>query len=50
MAYNIKFGSWAKKLSEELNKIGLAYIWHDPKKNSVDRICKNITEICSDIE
>jgi hypothetical protein len=50
MANNLKFGSWAKKLSDELNKIGLEYIWQDPKENSVSRICKQIKERCNDIE
>jgi hypothetical protein len=39
-----------KKLSEELNKIGLGYIWHDPKENSVSRTCKQIKERCNDTE
>jgi hypothetical protein len=33
----LKFGKWGKKLSGELNKIGLGYIWQDPK-NSVFRV------------
>jgi hypothetical protein len=39
---NEQFKIWklGKKLSEELNKTGLGYIWHDPKENSVDRLCK----------
>lgn len=40
--HNLKFGSWEKKLSEELNKIQLGYIWQDPKENSVSRICRKI--------
>jgi hypothetical protein len=35
---NLKFGSWAKKLSEELDKIGLGYIWQHPQQNGVSRI------------
>jgi hypothetical protein len=44
----LKIKSLAKKLSEELNKMGLEYIWVDPKENSVSRICKQIKERCSD--
>jgi hypothetical protein len=33
---NLKFGSWAKKLSEEL------YIWQESQENSVSRTCKKI--------
>jgi hypothetical protein len=43
---NLKFGSWAKKLREELDKIGLGYIWQYPQDNSVSRTCKIIKESC----
>jgi hypothetical protein len=37
---NLEFESWAKKLSEQLSKIGLGYIWQDLQENSVSEICK----------
>jgi hypothetical protein len=37
---DLKCRSWAKKLSEDLNKIGLGYIWYDPKVNCMSRIYK----------
>jgi hypothetical protein len=37
---NLKFGSWANKLGEELDKIGLECIWQDPQENSASRTCK----------
>jgi hypothetical protein len=37
-------------LSEDLNKIGLGYIWEDPKENSASRICKRIKERCNNIQ
>jgi hypothetical protein len=40
MTDNLKFGIWAKELREQLDKIGLKYIWQDPEKNSVSRTCK----------
>jgi hypothetical protein len=30
----------SKELSEELNKRGFRYIWHNPKEDSVGRMCK----------
>jgi alpha-glucosidase (family GH31 glycosyl hydrolase) len=41
----LEFGIWAKKVREELNKIGLGYIWHDSKENSVSRIVKHLNAI-----
>jgi hypothetical protein len=38
-----------KELSEELNKRGLGYIWHDPKEKSMGRMDK-FKERCSDAE
>jgi hypothetical protein len=37
---NLEFGSWAKKLSEQLSKIGLGYIWQDLRENIVSVIHK----------
>jgi hypothetical protein len=34
----VRFGSCAKKFSEELNKIGLGCVRHDPEYNSVGTI------------
>jgi hypothetical protein len=34
-------------LSEEFNKIGLGYIWQDPKDNSMSRMYEKIKERCS---
>jgi hypothetical protein len=39
---NLKFDSWASKLSEQLSKIGLGYIWHDVSVNTVSEICKKL--------
>jgi hypothetical protein len=32
--------SWARKLSEQLSKVGLAYIWQDLRVNTGTGICK----------
>jgi hypothetical protein len=45
----LKSESWTRKLREELDKIGLGYIWQDPQENSVSRAYKIIKERCSDI-
>jgi hypothetical protein len=37
---NLKFGSWAKKLCEELDNIGMGKILQHPQGNSVSRTCK----------
>jgi hypothetical protein len=47
---NLEFDSWARKLSEQLSKIGLGYIWQDLRVNTVSGICKKIKERCNDIE
>jgi hypothetical protein len=31
----------ARELSEELNKRGMGYIWHDPKENGEGMMCKD---------
>jgi hypothetical protein len=31
---NLEFDSWARKLSEQLSKIGLGYIWQDLRVNT----------------
>jgi hypothetical protein len=50
MANNLKCGVWAKKLSEEFNKIGLGYIWHDPEENCVVCYVKKHKERCNGVE
>jgi hypothetical protein len=37
---NLEFDSWATKLSKQLSKIGLGYIWQDLRVNRVRGICK----------
>jgi hypothetical protein len=37
---NFEFESWASKLSEQLSKIGLGYIWRDLRVSTVSGICK----------
>jgi hypothetical protein len=46
---NLKGNSWAKKLKEELENIGLAYIWQSKFEINVN-ICRLIRERCNDIE
>jgi hypothetical protein len=50
MGNNLEFRSWSKELSEEVNEIGLEYIWQDPQENSVSRTCKIIKKRCCDAE
>jgi hypothetical protein len=40
---NLKVDGWAKKLKEELEKIGLAYIWQSHSEINI-HICKIIRE------
>jgi hypothetical protein len=47
---NFEFDSWASKLNEQLNKIGVGYIWHGLSVNNVSGIFKKIKERCNDIE
>jgi hypothetical protein len=42
---NFEFDSWASKLNEQLNKIGLGYIWHDLSVNTVSGIFKKIKDV-----
>jgi hypothetical protein len=46
---NLKVDGWAKKLKEELEKMGLAYIWLNQTEINVT-ICKIIGERCNDIQ
>jgi hypothetical protein len=47
---NLEFDSWAKKLSEQLSKIGLGYIWQNLRVNTASGICEKIKDRCNDIE
>jgi hypothetical protein len=46
---NPKVHGWARKLKEELGKIGLAYVWQS-QLGSNGNICNTIRETCNDIE
>jgi hypothetical protein len=39
-----------RNLREELNKIGLGYIWQDPMENQMARICRKIRDACNGSE
>jgi hypothetical protein len=41
---NLEFDSWARKLSKQLSKIGLGYIWQDLRMNTVCGISIEIKE------
>jgi hypothetical protein len=45
---NLKVDGWTKKLKEELEKMGLAYIWQNQTEINVT-ICKIVRERCNDI-
>jgi hypothetical protein len=46
----MKFESWAKKMKEELESIGLAYIWHSQQEWNTSRLRRIIRQRCNDIE
>jgi hypothetical protein len=46
---NLQVDGWAKKLEEELEKMGLAYIWQNQTEINVTT-CKTIRERCNDIQ
>jgi hypothetical protein len=46
---NMKFGSWTKKLKDELERTGMAYICHNPQESNAKTLLKLITQMCSDI-
>ena len=35
MTDHMEFGSWAKELSEQLDKLGLGLMWHKPEEINV---------------
>jgi hypothetical protein len=46
----MRFESWAKKMKEELESIGLAYIWHSQQEWDTSRLRRIIRGRCNDIE
>jgi alpha-glucosidase (family GH31 glycosyl hydrolase) len=46
----MRFKSWVKKMKEALERIGLAYIWHDQQERNISRLNTVITETCNGIE
>jgi hypothetical protein len=46
----MRLESWTKKMKEELESIGLAYIWHSQQKWDTSRLRRIIIERCNDIE
>jgi hypothetical protein len=46
---NLRVDSWMKKLKEELESIGLAYIWQNQLEIN-GNVCKIVKERCNDIE
>jgi hypothetical protein len=47
---NIKFESWSKRVKEELEKIGLAFIWQNQGESYNDAICRVVKEKCNNTE
>jgi hypothetical protein len=35
MTHNVEFESWAKELSEKLDKLGLGFMWHKLQERNV---------------
>jgi hypothetical protein len=46
----MRFESWTKKMKEELESIGLTYIWHNQQEWDTSRLRRIIRERCNDIE
>jgi hypothetical protein len=46
----MRFESWAKKIKEESESIGLAYIWHGQQEWDTSRLRRIIRERCNNIE
>jgi hypothetical protein len=46
----MRFESWAKKMKEESESIGLAHIWHSQQEWDTSRLRRIIIERCNDIE
>jgi hypothetical protein len=47
---DMKVGSWAKKFGEEIERIGLGFIWNYPGARNEKDICKIIKIRCRDIQ
>jgi hypothetical protein len=47
---DMRFESWTKKMKEESESIGLAYIWHSQQEWGTSRLRRIIRERCNDIE
>jgi hypothetical protein len=47
---NMRFESWAKKMKEELESIGLVYMWHSRQEWDTNRLRRIIRERCNNIE
>jgi hypothetical protein len=47
---DLKMGTWAKKLNEEVEKLELAYIWEGRSGHNTNWMCKIIPEKCNDIK
>jgi hypothetical protein len=48
---NLNAEGWARKLKQELEKMGLAYtIWQNQAESNANKICKVIRERCDVIE
>jgi hypothetical protein len=46
---NMRFESWAKKMKEELESIGPAYIWHSQQEWDTSKLRRIIRGRCNDI-
>jgi hypothetical protein len=47
---NMRFESWMNKMKEELESIGLAYVWHSQQEWDTSRLRRIIRGRCNDIE
>jgi hypothetical protein len=47
---NTRFESWTKKMKEESESLGLAYIWHSQQEWGTSRLRRIIRGRCNDIE
>jgi hypothetical protein len=46
----MRFESWTKKMKEESESTGLAYIWHSQQEWDTSRLRRIVRERCYDIE
>jgi hypothetical protein len=47
---NLNAEVWARKLKQQLEKIGLAYIWQNQAESNANKIYKVIRERCDNIK